>query len=508
MTRRLALLLAAVAGAQVCASGAAGGGLSVGRVRWGFDGRVVPGRLNLLSVEVTNTGRQFVRAHLRLVRGFQVGGRLGAPLERPCYLSPGATRWVQFVPYIHAMGQTWHLEGGSQLRVKLTEPKLGPPARVFLRDPEAPVAGVRLPVLPDPLFPVTVAATDGLHSVVLDHAPPWSSPARRRAFVDWLRRGGQLHLLHDYDGRYPVFTDELAALNTPQRRFRVGAGRVIRHPRRRHQVTPAWLAERGFPLPELKKNLQGELPDPTGSLLRALSGASRPRHLWPLIYLAALAYIGFLGIYHFFYARKRGEWQRPMLVFGASVLGCSLLFGLIGKRGQGESAAVHSVAYARHLGGNRFDVTQWQSAFVTRGDIYQITHPAPHNLYSTCQTEEPVRGVIRNGKEGAVQVDMPLFSSRAYLHRGVLQGHRLSFRLREWRGDETLEALTLEVGDGFPTDARAVYALYRDHFRPMRLQGDELRLGSGGGKTEAFLRHRDLLLSDPWAETTGDWDNP
>jgi hypothetical protein len=64
------------------------------------------------------------------------------------------------------------------------------------------------------------------------------------------------------------------------------------------------------------------------------------------------------------------------------------------------------------------------------------------------------------------------------------------------------------VGDGFPGEAPAIYALYRDRFYLMGLEGDELRLRPGGGKAEAFLRHRDLLIEAPWAKATGRWDDP
>ena len=48
-------------------------------------------------------------------------------------------------------------------------------------------AGVALSnQFPEDLFPLTGAALSGLGTVVLDHVPRWE-PAKRQAFLDWLR---------------------------------------------------------------------------------------------------------------------------------------------------------------------------------------------------------------------------------------------------------------------------------------------------------------------------------
>ena len=503
MRRAAGLLLAGM----LWAAGAHAGALAVGRAVWGFDGRVVPERINLLSVELTNASAAPVEPRLRLVRSFRLGGRLGAPLEQQCYLSPGATRWVQFYPYVPSDDDVWTLELGMAARVELKPPKLGAPARVLLQDPETPLAGGRLPTFPDHLFPPTVAATDGLHSVVLDHVPHWE-PVRRQAFLDWLRRGGQVHVLHDVHGRYPVFGAGLAALDAPLGRLRVGAGLVIRHPCPRRDATPALLAGKGFPSPELKENKEGHIHDLNSDLLRALGGASHPRHCWPLIYLAAMAYVGFLGIYHFFYARRQRDWRRTLLVFFATVAACSLLLGFIGKRGQGEAAAVHAIAYARQLDTDHYDVAQWHNVFVTTGALYAIAHDAPHGLYATCQTEEPVKGLIRNGKGGSLVADIPLFSSRAFLLRGKLEGHHIRLTVKEWHADARLRRLVVEPDDGFPTDAPLMVALYRGAYYPVELADGVLRARPMGAAAAQYLRRRELERRDPWRKPPDPWDNP
>ena len=103
-----------------------------------------------------------------------------------------------------------------------------------------------------------------------------------------------------------------------------------------------------------------------------------------------------------------------------------------------------TVACARALDGNRYDVMQWSNVFVTSGGVYTLTHPAEYNLYSSGATADGTAGLAVSGRRGGFQVDLPLFSSCALLHRGVLSGddtnvvpdrleNRRTRRLRELR---------------------------------------------------------------------------
>ena len=138
---------------------------------------------------------------------------------QPIFLAPHTSRWVQF--YVHtgngdagthvvrwgrgANGRFYEVEGPV---------KGGPPACVWLRDTDSPfTAGGSLKSFPDQLFPTSAPAAEGLDAVVLDHVPRWE-PARREAFLDWVKLGGTVHLLPDADGASADFRRDLEALDT------------------------------------------------------------------------------------------------------------------------------------------------------------------------------------------------------------------------------------------------------------------------------------------------------
>jgi len=179
--------------------------LEVQQVKWGFDGQVVPGRFNLLSVLVVNSSDTPFDGTVNFYKSHGLGDRVGAIYPTPCYLSPLTTRWLQFYVFIDNPYDQWRLEWGRgpDDHHDLDPPKWGPPAQVLLSDSETVLSAVSgFKQFPDELFPPTVAATGGLDSLLLDHAPHWE-PAKRQAFLNWLRAGGNVHLLMGADGRYP-----------------------------------------------------------------------------------------------------------------------------------------------------------------------------------------------------------------------------------------------------------------------------------------------------------------
>ena len=230
--------------------------LQVEQTLWGFDGHVVPDRFNPLSVLVSNPGNLAFDGMLTLSPEVGAPGPHGASYVQPIFLAPHTSRWVQF--YVHTggaagrYGLSWGR--GTNDSYDLEErASNGPPACVWLRDLENPfTAGGSLKSFPDQLFPTTVSATDGLDAVILDYAPRWE-PARREAFLDWVRRGGTVHLLPGVKGDFPAFTETLAVLNGDGETTRVGAGQVVRHRVARSELTERTLTGRGFPPRELKQ---------------------------------------------------------------------------------------------------------------------------------------------------------------------------------------------------------------------------------------------------------------
>jgi hypothetical protein len=471
--------------------------MQVAETRWGYDGLVVPGRMNLLSVLVVNNSATAVDGELRAYRMTGLLERRGENFVQPVYVSPSASRWVQFTMWLEegdSVVVTWGK--GSRDRVTTSVARRGPPARVLLADPENPfVSGSTLKVFPDNLFPTTVAATDGLHSVVLDHAPRWE-PSKREAFMDWLRKGGIVHLLHDTSGVHPKFPEDMSELNSPLDRTVVGAGLVVRHAAGRRGFGEKQLVAAGYPSPKIASEEDWE-SDEKGKpvrppivvynldqeILQALGGMTRPTFAWGFIYFMTLGYIVLIGPVNWLLGRKRKDYKFTVIFFGVTVAVFAAVFTAIGRRGYGESMAIHSMAHARSVGvPGMYDVTQWVGAFVTRGDDYTFEHDATHNLYATGQEYESVNGVSYNGKGGKFVVDMPLYSSRSFLHRAKLKGADLSMVVSKFdrnAADDKLTELELTVGAGFPSPMPRAWVKYRHRLYEMTKSGDRLTLARG-----------------------------
>ena len=356
-----------------------------------------------------------------------------------------------------------------------------------------------------------MAATDGLETAVLDHAPRWEE-ARRQAFYDWLFRGGRLDIFKGIDGNFPRFTAQLAELNTPAEHFRVGRGEVFRHdkplgpndaalleppvgasdtqaadkksPEKKHadknkpdklfNATTGKTARSGKKIapanPEDDDDDESQVqmqvgpggvtrsvtygrgqipdlfPDLSAGLLTFLKSLTRPRHNWVLIYSLAIAYVITVipGVYVL--GRNRYDYR---IVYGA-LIGLIVLFSFgfawFGRRGHNESNAVNTIAIARPLAGGAWDVSSWTNVFVINGADYQLVHGGSGRLYSTAQTFEAVNGVIRNGARGRFDVDIPPYSSQAFVSRMKVANDPLGVKLQEIAGDKQVTKLVLVDG--------------------------------------------------------------
>lgn len=530
--------------------------LEIDQVVWGFDGVLVPNRFNLLSVLVSNsTSNAFDgRLELRKVVGLQ---RIDAPIVEELYLAPHSSRWVQFYPYALNDMEEWTVSWGSRPKDEfaLSKPRQGPVACVLLEEPDAlPVSTGAIRRFPANLFPVQVTATDGLRAVALDHSPRWEEP-RQRAFLDWLRRGGSLHLLHDSRGSYPVLTGLLAPLNSPLDRTRFGSGMVIHHARSRRDLTQRYVEQAmggsdrgpvssidGEPVPAPTQLTDADkLANPTffgtsgwerdDPFLTALKKMSRPNHRWVLIHLLSLVYLllVFPGCY-IMGLRRAGDYR---YVFGAllsTIVVFSLAFHIIGRRGHGEATAAHTIALARALEGGRYDVSGWTDAFAVSGGDYMFTHEGVGRIYSTCQDQEAVRGVIRYGTLAGLTADLPPFSSRTFGYRAIASGPAISasvetietaqqmrqehITLRDFtnvatpsRAERILQRLVLAKGPGFPTEYRQVYAVYGRYVYLLAEKSNKLELRTEVGSIVSFLKlDQNSTLNafyDPWEHFEG-----
>ncbi len=458
-------------------------GLEIRDKRWGFDGKVRPGHFNLLSVLVDNPGARAFDGTLALDDRRGMEKSVGASLVQPIYLAAGTRRWVQFHVCVNQPGGEWHLRWGKGGHEAIDAAQFGPPARVLLIDPESAFAtpgGLR--AFPDDLFPTTVAATDALDAVVLDHAPRWEA-ARREAFLDWLHRGGTVHLLRGADGQFPQFPETLAVLNTTDPRTRSGAGIIVRHEASRGEVSEASLNAEGFPAPELKNDGRIFIYNLDTALLQKLAALTRPEIVWWLIYLLTVGYVWVVGPMHYRWS-KRLPYARSIALLLAIVAGFGGAFAFAGRRGSNETQQIRALAIAHSLGGGRYDVTQWISAFATRGDFYTLAHASPANLYSTGSEFDSINGAIYAGRDGHFDVDIPLYSTRPFLHRGVLSGAPTDVTVADWKmdADGRLTVLALIPSVAFPKEFTAGWARHRDRFYMLARAGDRWALSDSGGK--------------------------
>ena len=467
--------------------------LEVRQTLWGFDGRIVPGRFNPVSLLIANPGAQPFDGELLLdeSRGLNVRD---AEFAQPIYLAPHTERWVQSVVFVRE-GSEYRVRWGRGPKdtADLPRPAPAPPARVLLTDPTNPFSAAGgLRAFPDDLFPTSVAATDALDAVALDHEPRWE-PARRAAFLDWLRRGGVVLLLRGVSGAFPEFSEGLAVLNVQGDSARIGAGTVLRHAATRRDASDALFTDRGFPPREWKKTNQAVIYDLEATLFQRLASLTRPKIKWWMLNVLTLAYVALIGPLHYRWARKL-DYRAAIALFVATVVLFGALFAVVGRRGYGESQTVHSLTIAHALGGGRCDTMQWISAFAIRGAIYDLTHVSPANYYSAVPQNDPVRGRIYGGREGRFLADIPLYSARPFVHRAVMQGDDTSVEVEQWQTDGSeLEQLALKPGPGFPQQVTSIQATYLNRVYAMERDGGRWVRKPGPWETIEHSLRKEIL---------------
>lgn len=443
----------------------------------GFGGVFLPDRFNLVSVEVQNTGAQPFEGRISLEDGGVSGGTV--PYEQALFLSPGASRWVQFYPFVSGY-QRWSLSWrdkaghGDSAPLRSDENvKAGGPVTVIFNAPDAPRSQQsRLRPFLENLFPPAVTATEGLHAVVLDHVPRWDA-LRRQAFRDWVYRGGLLHLLPGVDGKYPEFADELAPLNITAEKGHFGAGRIIRHTQTRSEIEERMLETDPVLLSDGKGYMQGI----SDLIVNRLSDITRPNISWGLIYMLTIVYVVLIG--PVFYLQRKRDYRVMLAGFAVTVALFAWLFTAVGRRGYGEKQIVHSVGFAESLGGNRYLATQWMHAFATSSDRYRFQFPGPGNAYAALASSGTVKARVINGADAAMEADIPLFSGRPLIHSGVLTGDDTSVEIVEWKTrtgqspndieSGRLESFRIKPNTNFPKAVESMVVLYRERVYTMAL---------------------------------------
>jgi hypothetical protein len=384
------------------------GELVLNDVRWGFEQRVLPGSFTQLALRVSNSGTSAFEGFFVLERATLLQSRVGGQrTSLTVRIEPGASRWVRFFPFVYERQEHWTVRwidaGGSsgtllsqhvfedaagQQLVPIGEQRVELVANAMRRQ----VSELR--AFPAELFPPTALAATTLHSVVLDHAPPWPA-VTARAFLDWLASGGTLHLVDGEDGRPPMFSAELALLQDPSPRFTVGAGKVVRHPRREATLAVAELNPVSKP-----------------------RAAAQADHLTQHV-LVSLGYLLLVGPGGYLIAR----WRGPLELLGYYVVliaGCATVLGFLGARGYDEVPALHWVALARPVMEQRLAVEVYGNAFTTETVDIELTLASPLVLADDADIRGPTAVALVSGPGGSLQATLPLYTSRAFLLAGTL----------------------------------------------------------------------------------------
>ena len=392
---------------------------------------------------------------------------------------------------------SWGRRPGQSFR--MSKPGISPPAQVLLVDTADPGPRSKMKTMPEHLFPATVAATGGLHSVMLDHVPRWA-PAQRQALLDWIRCGGQLHLVQGDNGQRPRFAGALSPLNSLLTVHPIGAGIVVQHDVRRDEITAKYLQEQGYGPPAISEEYQhGYYFNLNQQLTTKLMRISRPDHNWPLIYIVAVVYVMLVGPLHFLLSRRKLEYRLSIGVALLAVLVFGSMFFLIGRRGFGEASTVHSLAYARAIEPGQYDVAQWANVFVVRGADYLIKHDSPHNLYATPTQQEAVNAVMYNGADGFLSADIPLYSSRPFVHRGRMSGPTISAQVTWWPGPEDQRRLEITMAGTELAGVTQGWAVVGDRVYVLHATERSLTAASTGGKDIAEYLSLRNLADDPYA---------
>ena len=451
---------------------------------WGFDGRVVPGQFNPLSILIDNLSDDPVEGFVTLQSVSGMVRNTGAQFTETIYLSPHTTRWVQFYPYVNRYATGWRvsvrteqgllfsdsMDQGRSVFESVSGEGDSKTVQAVILDKSGLTSRQPTTVkhMPDEVFPPFSTATAPLGVLFLDHVPDWESP-RQEALISWLRCGGKLHLLLDTNGEPLHFPATMAELNEPFNEFNVGSGTVTRYEIQRSQLTSQIVdplvvqaGQKDDPdaiesATQTELQMRNSVADPgttDNELFSLMRELTQPEHAWWLIFLLSLAYVGMVFPGCWFLSQKKS--LHYLTTYGA-IAGLSILFSFIflfiGRRGYGESTVMHSLAVARFEDESHLSCFQWGTLFVTEANDYSVTSNDQQALWASGSVDEEVDGKIRSGNRGQFDVRIPPFSSQTMLSRRRLTIPDWELELGEFNGDgNELLNLSIHTGAAFPFD--------------------------------------------------------
>jgi len=443
--------------AMFCFASTAAAQLQLVDVEWGFDDAVTPGGFNPVVLHVQNVSGRPIEAVLTLQRSMGAGSEIGAAIVKPVYLMPGQVRAAPFVVYISEYDSQWRLSWGRRPSQRTDVPrysqKTGPVTVLLQRDDSPARRGLRLPMVRASRFPATLAATDGLAMVLLAEDPGLDL-TRAEALVDFVKAGGTVALVRGPADRYPTFNGRLRELSSPLDVHPLGRGHVVKLDATIADLSNAAKVDQ-LNLGNLTTNPNHS--DQTAVIREAFGDLVAVDHNWILIYLVAIGFVLLIGPVHWLTTLRRLDWRLSLGLLLGVVAVTTLVFDLVGRRGVGESTVVHSIGIAKQMEPGVYDVTQHLHLFVAAGGQYPITHASNRNVYSAGQVWEKVPAMIRDGRPGMMQIDIPLYSARGLMHRAKMEGPAFEAKAVAMPEDEGF--LKIAVPDDLPTPILKAWAV-------------------------------------------------
>ncbi|MCM8540156.1 MAG: hypothetical protein NE328_07755 [Lentisphaeraceae bacterium] len=394
-------------------------GIQIGKIQWGFNNKVKKHTFNFVTFEVMNDSPTVYDSYIALEPD---GMGVQTSLHKKLFLNPGQRKIVQFSCYIDHSDDNWTVkwEGGKSYIDKAPESN---GSFIYLNQGFSAIRlnrGINL--MQDSLFPATVTLTDDLDGLALDHNPDWS-PKQKEAFMDWLRKGGAVFIINDRSGSQPKFTSIMSDLNNPDSKFHIGNGMVERE---KVSIT-------SFEKPYVNTTERiNEYTPNSNEYFQALQYLVKTDHNWTLIYFLIFVYLIVIGPVNYLIGKKTRDWKVPNLFFLIAVIGFSILFSVIGRRGYGEQTKLTSVSLADVIEEDKYDVQQWTNIFVTSGDLYNLTHNGSPNQYYSFS--EIGKKTMIDADTGTFTADIPLFSSRRMIHRAKLDGPKINAEIVPGKG--------------------------------------------------------------------------
>jgi hypothetical protein len=114
---------------------------------------------------------------------------------------------------------------------------------------------------------------------------------------------------------------------------------------------------------------------------------------------------------------------------------------------------------------------------------------------------EAVNGKVVGGKDGHFEVDIPLYSARPFLHRGIFQGPDLSVQVMEWKPNR----LSLQAGNGFPASAKQVWARRNDVMLELKQDGSAWVWEQRTGPERGFILQSQQVKSVQYLRVDRQW---